>query len=393
MQNFTFLSEDGLRNVPVFNPPGDGTCFFHCVIEYCRKQKIQDERTSHDLRMFLCNELERRKDDTIPGLNLTPLQYFDSVYAPRVENRESLFNLSYNTRIAEEGKTLSQKPLYVDCFGQYIEVMKHHKTYADNLIVAMSAHVLGLNLRVYTQSLTQVQETSDLPGVQDLISMGFRKLDAEDALKQTNWNFLDALDKLTSKTPGQSEEQPDVWRAQFYNTEETRHLDCVQLLNTGDHFMLILSEEAGEGRRRICLPEVPDCLLTEEPVQHRPSSSFGYTQFESSHLITCPDEFFDKCKSEIVAKFFPNSVTVHVQFNSVYAEINNVYLFSSLEFVEHDSVKYRVVSFTMENGAQVSYHGCIENLSKGSEKKAFFNQLYQAIQHQNVVSVRLVRLE
>ena len=73
--------------------------------------------------------------------------------------------------------------------------------------------------------------------------MGFRKVDAEKALKQTNSEFLDALDMLTSKPFGHSEEEL-VWSTQFYNTESTGHLSCVELLNTVDHFMLVLSEEA-----------------------------------------------------------------------------------------------------------------------------------------------------
>jgi len=393
--NITFLFERGLVTVRIFNVSGDGACFFHCIRESCRIRKTQDKQTcdSHVLRMFLCNELERLKNVTLPGLNLTPQQYFDSVYAPDVQDRESLVNLSYIICITQEGQTLSEKPLRVDSFEQYLELMKHPKTYADNLVVAMCAYALGLNLCVYTQSVTQVQETSDLPGAQQLISMGFRKVDAEDALKQTNGNFLDALDNLTSKTSEQSEKEPDVWRAQIYNTESTRDLPCVELLNTGDHFILILSEEAKEVQR-ICLPDIPEELLEEEPVQHRALSSFGYAQFESSHddFITRPDHFFEACHDVVVAEFFPAFVTVHVKFNSVYAGVNNAHLFGSIEFVEHDSVKYRVVSFTMANGTLVSYHGCIANLSKRLEKISFFEQLNQAIQHQDVVSVRLAKL-
>jgi hypothetical protein len=390
-RNFTFLSENGPREVRVLNPIGDGQCFFTCIADCISQQNPEGQILDpQEIRTFISTELERLKNVTLPGLNLTPNQYFDSKYAPRVQDRESLVNFSYIDRITQEGKTLSEKPLNVDCFGQYLDLMMHPKTSADNLIVAMCAHAFGLNLCVYTQSVTEDQETSDLPGTELFISMGFRKVDAEEALKQTNCDFLAALDNLTSKPLGHSEDEL-VWRTQFYNTESTRHLDCVELLNTDDHFMLVLSKEAEESRR-ICLPDIPEELL-EEPVQHHVPPSFEHAQFGSSHdLIIRPDDFFDACSRVVVAQSFPDFVNVHVEFNCVYADINHVHLFGSLEFIEHDSVKYRVVSFTMANGTQVSYHGCIANLSKGSEKTAFFNQLYQVIQHQNVVSVRLAKL-
>jgi hypothetical protein len=383
---FTFLSENGPREVRVLNPIGDGQCFFTCIADSISQQNPEGQILDpQEIRTFICTELERLKNVTLPGLNLTPNQYFDSKYASCVQDRESLVNFSYINRITQEGKTLSEKPLNVDCFGQYLDLMMHPKTSADNLIVAMCAHAFGLNLCVYTQSVTEDQETSDLPGTEQLISMGFRKVDAEEALKQTNCDFLAALDNLTSKPLGHSEDEL-VWRAQFYNTESTRHLDCVELLNTDDHFMLVLSKEAEESRR-ICLPDIPEELL-EEPVQHYVHAQFG----SSNELITRLDEFFDACSCVVDDQSSPDFVTVDVSFNCVYADINRVHLFGSLEFIEHNSVKYRVVSFTMENGEQVSYHGCIANLSKGSEKTAFFNQLYQVIQHQNVVSVRLAKL-
>ena len=154
--NITFLSEYGLRKVRVLNPLGDGQCFFTCIAYSIWLENREGQmRDPQEIRIFLCNELERLKDAvTLPGLNLTSQQYFDSVYASDVQNRESLINLSYKHCIEQDGRTLSQKPLYVDCFGQYLEVMKHPKTFADNLIVAICAHSLGLNLCVYTQSVT-----------------------------------------------------------------------------------------------------------------------------------------------------------------------------------------------------------------------------------------------
>ena len=94
----------------------------------------------------------------------------------------------------------------------------------------------------------------------------------------------------------------------------------------------------------------------------------------------------------ITSQQLPQYTEVRCRFNDVYFQEFKENLFGSLTFVEHNMAIYRVVSFQMEDGFHVSYHGCIQNLSNSDEKNFFYSQLEPLISKQDVVSVTIAKL-
>jgi hypothetical protein len=465
-----FLSTGLLLVAHRLNVKADGGCFFHCIIARfsqlprSKRMERQIPEDSDRLRIFLCEHLMRYSRNKIPGLGLSPFEYFEAEYSENARKRQCLHNSCYNQIIIERGLDLQTKPLFVDTFEKYMDWMQHPNTHVDGLIVAFAASFLDMNLKVYTRAISEVQhETSDIPEVSHLISMGFSRTASEKVLLESGGNVEAAIEKLLQmqvQLSGPSEAKRDVWYEQPYGSDSG--WVSISMIQDENHFQLILPdkeqqssqsedlstdplrelvsmgfsrEKAGKSLSeaggdmaaaienllsppRVTLPEISAELLFEpemtsrqrhvpppfsvisdeflfEPEmtlrkQHVPPPSFGYTQCNS--LLTSPHQFYDACKSKTSSESFPKSTEVHVSFNAVYCDLNHDYLFGSIMLGDHHDVRYRVVSFTMMDRSIVAYHGPIENLSRKSEKLAFFSQLYPVIHHQDVISVRIARL-
>lgn len=405
----SLLLEFGLlKVVQLLDTERDGACFFHCLIAGLSRlsRSVGFPNNSCDLRRYLCENLRHSAEFTIPGLGLTPLEYFEKEYSREAKTRQYLRNLHYNDIVVGRGENPLSNPLFVNNFEEYLFWMEQQNTHVDGLIVAFAAFYLELDLTVYTRGLSEVQlETSDIPEVMQLISMGFSKSEAEQVLAQTQGNIEAAIEKLLQinvLASAPSEAKQDVWHEQPYPCESGIK---ISIILDGGHFQLIvpdeepadfssdilwdfMSAEVAEptGQQRLQLPEISDVFL-EEP------QSVQHTQVGPSHgIITQPPQFYNACLCALTAASFPFYTNVPVEFNSSYLSVFWEHLFGSLHIVEHNFVKYRVVSFTMQDGSKVPYHGAISNLSKSTEKKIFFDQLCQQIQYQNVVSVNIARL-
>ena len=106
---------------------------------------------------------------------MTPLEFFETTYGPDAQNRETLVN----SHLSLEQRTPRT-------FEKYVEAMKHPNTYADNLIVAFSAHVLEVDMTVYTCSRSSVQKPlTGVENVDKIVAMGFKVESVEAALKNS----------------------------------------------------------------------------------------------------------------------------------------------------------------------------------------------------------------
>jgi hypothetical protein len=143
---------------------------------------------------------------------------------------------------------------------------------------------------------------------------------------------------------------------------------------------------------RVLLPDINETLFQDLQKVHCFPHSFGHTQPHCMpSLIKYPEDFYEMCKHVISRECFPNRITVKTRFDRIYFCMFFQNLFSSIVFPEF-SVNYRIISFSMENGTIVSYHGNIDNLSKGKEKQFFYEQLEREISRQNVISVVIVKI-
>lgn len=150
--------------------------------------------------------------------------------------------------------------------------------------------------------------------------------------------------------------------------------------------------DAGALPTRVLLPDIDDSLIEDLEIVHHVPPSFGHTQPHCMpSLITSPEHFYEACKHVISSKSFPEKTTVKTSFDRRYFCMFCQNLFSSIVFPEF-SVNYRIISFSMENGTIVSYHGNIDNLSKGTEKQFFYEQLEREISRQNVISVDIAKI-
>lgn len=402
-----FLLESGLLLVgQLLDVAHDCAGFFHCIIAVINAIDTGFPKNSYDLRKYLCENLWRSAEFTIPGLGLTPLEYFDKEYAENARQRQYLHNSHYDAIFVERGGD----PLFVDTFENYLFFMELSNTHVDELMLAFAAFYLQLDLKILTRAVSELQlETSEILEVMQLISMGFSKSVAQQVLSETNMNLGDAIEILlqmdsTKTAHAPSEAKKEVWREQQYPCNFG--IKIFMILD-GGHFQLVnpVEESVGFSSGVHCnLMSIGFSRQTAEPiVQQRlqvldiPDSLFdNRTSVHHSMLspfeITEPTQFYKACLGVLTANSFPFYMKVQMEFTSLYANSFHDHLFGSLVFVEHNCVRYRVVSFTMQNGLEVRYHGAIVNLSKSSEKKIFFNQLYQQIQHQNVISVNIAQL-
>lgn len=385
-----FLLESGLLLVvQLLDVARDGACFFHCIIAVINAIDTGFPENSYDLRKYLCENLRRSAEFTIPGLGLTPHEYFEKEYAKSAKTRQYLHNSHYNAIFVERGGD----PLFVDSFEDYLFFMELSNTHVDGLMVAFAAFYLQLDLTILTRAVSEVQpETSEIPEVMQLISMGFPKSVAQLVFSETDMNLGAAIEILlqmdsTKPVHAPSEAKQEVWHEQPYPCNFGIK---ISMILDGGHFQLIVPIV----QQRLQVLDIPDSLLDDPiSVHHSMLSSFGHTQVGPSHgIITQPYQFYNACLCVLTAESFPFYTKVPVEFNSSYISVFWEHLFGSLQFVEHNCVRYRVVSFTMQDGSEVPYHGDIVNLSKSSEKKIFFDQLCHPIQHQNVVSVNIAQL-
>jgi hypothetical protein len=147
---------------------------------------------------------------------------------------------------------------------------------------------------------------------------------------------------------------------------------------------------------RVRLPEIDDSLFEEDLdlVHHEPHSFRHTHSHHMSSKITNPERFYEECKYAISSGSFPIQTAVKTRFDGKYCDLYRQNLFSSIVFPEFPEfqVRYRIISFTMEDGTIVSYHGNIDNLSKQEEKQFFYDQLHHEISHQDVISVVIEKI-
>jgi hypothetical protein len=394
-KSMNLLLESGrILAISLLDVPSDGACFFHCISAFFEERRrnshrcLEDLTDLEDLRSKLCNKLLESRNVTVPGLGLTPEEFFNTEYAPTSRNRQSLHNHVVNAKAISLGIDPAKFPNFADTFEFYIEMMRRPNTYADNLIVAFFAQQFNVNLSIFTRSITEVQQK--LTGnekVDTLISMGFRRDIIEQVLCETNGNLEQSIQKLLDHPSAEfvpNGSQSEIWREQPYNPSSELK---IQMINDGNHFQLIIQKP------RIRLPEIDLSILEDDsPIHHEPPS-FGHTQLRSSsYCISNAQQFFDACNLAITSQQLPQHTEVRCRFNDVYLQYFRDNLFGSLIFVEHNMVRYSVVSFQMEDGSRVSYHGCIQNLSRSDEKNAFYSQLEPLISKQDVVSVTIAKL-
>jgi len=308
------------------------------------------------------------------GLRMTPLEFFETTYGPDAQNRETLVN----SHLSLEQRTPRT-------FEEYVEAMKHQNTYADNLIVAFSAHVLEVDMTVYTCSRSSVQKPlTGVENVDKIVAMGFKVESVEAALKNSA-SLEEALEKLLSDPSAAFVEPPseDVWRTEQYISGKPIH---ISLINNYDHFQLVM-----ELNPRVRLPDI-DCISDDEdskpPSQlHHEPPSFGHTQPPSR------EQFYETCADFLksIPPELPQDLHIRYQIKKCPDIKFLVSLIDSFTFPEFDMAQYRIVAFCFNDGELVSHTGCIAELSHRTAKVSFFSQIWAKISTTGVHSVVLGR--
>jgi hypothetical protein len=373
-KNFKLLLESGsILAISLLNVPGDGACFFYCISAFFIEKMIIGSQChevlidAEALRNYLCDKLFELRNVTVPGLGMTPEEFFNSEYSRNARKRQSLHNPFLSSKVQALGIDTTKNPIFVDSFELYVTLMRNKNTFADNLIVAFFAHQFNVNLSVFTRSVTEVQQelTGDTK-VDKLLSMGFRHDLVDQVLSENDGNIDQSIDKLLKHPSAEFVpigSKSEIWREQPYGSSFGLK---IRMINDGNHFQLVQEP-------RIQLPEIDLSILEDSPISNA-------------------QQFFDACNLAITSQQLPQHTEVRCRFNEVYLQQFRDNLFGSLIFVEHNTVRYRVVSFQMEDGSCVSYHGCIQNLSNSAEKKFFYSQLEPLISKQDVVSVKIAKL-
>ena len=367
--------------------------FFEIIFEgIIRKYPSSLDRFAsnpQELQISVLENLYVYQNTPLPGLGLYPVQYFNAIYAESVSTRRPLCRLYNNPSLGE-----SSQPHFVDSFDEYIDMMKHSNAQVDRLIVAFTAFILRLNLTVFIQPEQEDRrETTSVPflhyaAIQTSLDTVFN---VSIELVGNEFRLLDPCD------------EPQSVQHEDLSTDPLRELvsmgfskDKAEKAFSGAGGDIAAAIENLLSLPRITLPD-PDVLLFEPEItprqQHVPPESFEYTQCDSQfELLISTEQFWHACNKKASSKSFPVSTEVPVRFNAVYCDLCRDHLFGSFMLGEKHDVKYRVVSFTMMNRSIVAYHGPIGSLSRKSGKHAFFSQLYPVIHHQDVISVRIARL-
>lgn len=341
----------------VLDVPGDGACFFHCIVAHFSRV-LHKEIDAAELRKDICARLLENRDMTVNNLGVSPQQFFETTYGPNAQNRETLVN----SHLSLEQRTPKT-------FKEYVDAMKHPNTYADNLIVAFSAHVL-FDITVYTCSRSSVQKP--LTGVKDvdnLVAMGFKVESVEAALR--NSASLDqALDKLISDPSAAFVEPPseDVWRAEPYVSGKPIHIN---LINDRNHFQLVM-----DLKPRLRLPDI-ECISDDEDSKpsshlHHEPPSFGHTQPPSR------EQFYDTCTSILTSISPELPQDLHIRYQ-IERDVDGEFLaslFDSFMFPDFGLVRYRIIGFCFNDDETIAHTGCIEHLSHRNVKKLFFDRIW-----------------
>jgi hypothetical protein len=257
LDNITLLLATGISLTgALYDVPGNGACFFHCIvgffINYYESSKIPDDffpLDSTELREYVCKKLLERKDGQITGFLETPASYFVTEYGPSARNRKFLHSGTWNNQMSQNGHDPQEHPLKVDNFNDYVAWMSNPDTQVDEMIVAFTADLLQINLKVFTRSVSEVSEVSEDVKVSRLISMGFSKNQAEQALAKANRNLERAIETILFSPQSQHsehshEEQQQIWREQPYSNMSGG--TTVYLINDGAHFQLLYPEDEFE---------------------------------------------------------------------------------------------------------------------------------------------------
>jgi hypothetical protein len=422
IQVFTLvLATRLLLVVNLLDVPPDGACFFHCLVAglslLLRTTRI-DRRIPNDsgqLRLYLCSNLLELANIKIPGLELSPLKYFDMEYSRNAEPRQCLHNSNYNAFVAQTGGDPNKTPLFVDTFREYLEWMKNPSTQVDGLIVAFAAAFLGLDLTVYTQALTEVQEDSHIPEVKQLISMGFKKSIVEEVLTQTQRNVDAAIEILLQMDSTKSEEKQRVWYEQRY----CWHSNAIKIsmIQDGYHFKLILPDEEQQSvqpEESQKLSELMSYGFSREKTEQALIQANGEMQAAVEKLLSLPrvvlpdvpEELLNSpesasscvfsreqlysifnCELQRSSPRLPQNLLVEVRIQRCADPHFLRSLFDGFIFPELGDVKYRIVCFTFEDESNIVWSKNVEDLSHGAEKKHFFSQFWGKIAIQSVTRV------
>jgi hypothetical protein len=346
----------------------------------------------------------------IPGLGVTPLDYFLKEYSGSARVRQHLHNSDYNATLVERGEDPHMKPLFVNSFGNYLELMMHPRTQVDGLIVAFAAFFLKINLTVYTRAISEVQlETSDVVEVRHLISMGFSKSAAEQVLLETSGNMEAAIDRLLQRESTQSaasEAKQDVWHEQPYHCPSNGI--NFSLIQDGFHFQLIVQKELSSSpffdlmsigfqrqkaeqalveangdleAPRVILPDIPEELFSS-PEENASADS-----------IQTRDQFYHVCDSVLKRYFLELPQHFHLDVRIPNGTDAKFYasLLDSFVFPELDMASYRIVCFRFDDDTQVAHSGTIAELSHRNVKMQFFTQLWESITQKSVTHIVLER--
>jgi hypothetical protein len=375
---FKLLLVTGLTLVAsVLNVPGDGACFFHCIVAHFSRV-LHKEINAADLRKYICTRLFENRDLVVPGLGMSPLEFFNTTYGLDAQNREKLVNIY-----------LSVEQRTPCTFEEYVEAMTHPNTYADNLIVAFSSHELKVSMTVFTCSRTSVQKSpTGIENVDSLVAMGF-KVESVKAALRNSATVDEALDKLISNPSAVFVEVPteDVWREEQYGSHNSIHIN---LINDYEHFQLVTDLKPMDLKPRVRLPEIK-CIFDEDsnplPHLHHEPHYFGNTQRPSRNkfYVTCTD-FLKPISPEL-----PKVLNIRYQIEQGADPEFLASLIGSFEFPEFNMVRYRIIAFHFNDGKLVSHTGCIEDLSYGNVKKRFFAQIFEKNSTSAVHSVVLQR--
>ena len=412
--------------VKLLDVASDGACFFHCIIAFFlqfnqmnRRHHVVFPLDAKELRRFLCQSLYELKEVSIPGLGESPLSFFETEYGTRATKRKHLHNSVYNSRLIEIGEDPFKNPLYVNSFEDYVSWMTHPNTQVDGLMVAFSAFFLNVNLTIYTRSMTEVQESSDVPGVMQLISMGFPKSAAENVLSEMNGNVDAAIEKLIrmdSTQPEPSQRKPEIWKEQPYHFGSPL---SISMMNNHAHFQLIVPQEEQQSvqpeESRI-LYEIMSMGFSREKAEQALLEANGDMQVAVEKLLSLPrvmlpdmsddllespkvelaltrEQFYNFCNNELKSSFSgpPPHLRLGVRIEKGPDAHFLRSLFDSFIFPELGKVKYRIVCFRFDDGNSVEHTGTTKELSFSEVKKKFFIQVWGKIALHSVTRIVLER--
>jgi hypothetical protein len=375
---FDLASTDGWGNLLDLNGGASAPCiiaapgklhktYMCCLVlrnDVAKPKRKNPEELQDEIRLHF----KVYSDTPLPDLRITPKQYFASNYAKNVPNRQPLYNLR------------NSDPYYADTYHDYISFMTDGDAQVDELLIAFTAFLLGLNLTVYIQSEQQVPTVLSFIGIEQ---MWFPTLKVCIIFDGANFQLIDPPVEEQSV---QAEELSSEPLCTLLSMGFSRKNAEQALLKASGNVELAIQHILS--LPRVTLPDISDEILIPEMAANQlqqPSSRV--------ELLTSIEKFHDACNSKASSESLPVSTEVNVSFNVVFLVAYRENIFGSMLLGKrHDVVKYRVVSFTMRNQLIVVYDGDIRELSSKSKKLAFFSQLYPVILHQDVISVRIARL-